>query len=181
MDVRKLSDQLACLGIGKPSAVAIDPSPAEEIAAIVRAVCEVKYADVDIGRNRALDEAVEVFAALELGMLRLGAQLTKAGVKLVEASYRHDFERDRVCGHDRVQVDEALSVLRCAICGASVNPTWWIAKRTREIERSEEWKLHLEHDKKQLAVEIDELKYERSKIKQQVKRAKTPKTPKGSP
>ncbi len=172
-----IQDDLSKLGLSQPTVIApIASSQADEITAIVREVCAADFSKkIDIGRPHELDDAIEIYQALEMGMVRLAHKLSHHGVKIAEVLYKHKFSRP--CQHPRIEIDEALASVRCLACGAGVNPVWWMHRHTEEIQRSEDWRLHLEADKRKLAVEIDGLKCERSKHKQAVKRAKEPPKP----
>lgn len=160
--VSTLSNQLAALGIHHGPDVTI--SPAEEIIRICQAV------NLDAPTISDLDDAVEIFGVLEHCVAHLGWRLTRHGIKLADVTtkYKHAMP----CIHSQVEIDEALASLHCKACGAGVNPIWWLGSHAAEITKSEDWRHHLESEKKRLAIEIDKLKKDRQKAKQSTKRAK---------
>jgi hypothetical protein len=160
--VSTLSDQLAALGIRPGPDVTI--SAADEIIQICQAVT------LDTPTLEDLDDAAELYNVLEQCVAQLGWRLTRHGIKLAEVTTKYKIAMP--CIHSQVEIDEALASLRCKACGAGVNPIWWLGSHAGEITKSEDWRHHLEAEKKRLAVEIDGLKQALSKTKQKVRRGK---------
>lgn len=157
-----LSDQLAALGIAPTEGGILPPVLTDEIDALLVAAFPH---DAVVDARIALD----VHHQLGLWRERLEWRLAREhGAKLATAP---KYDR-KACVHKLVEIDASKAELLCRTCGASINAVVWMSRHTEELQRAENLRRFLKNDATKLATEVDDLKRERSAIKQTVKRGK---------
>lgn len=185
-----LSAQLAALGIPAPSSsVTVEPeSPGDRI---VRACTDY------LAAGDAADPMVglELHTMLVVMTARIAMQLAQHGCaivrpaaptkRLVKRTLRttrgtehgaNSEEPDAVwveeeCKHELVEIDETRAQLTCRYCHVEVNAIWWLARHTKALTQSENWKVHVERKRREIEQEIAELKSELAATKAKNKRA----------
>lgn len=144
-----------------------------------------------------IDAMVEMRQTLIEWAHRLEAHLGHHGIGVIEPGKRptiaktivtqtrtakgivdHKSTIQATCDHRLVDVDAQRSELQCRFCKAMINPMWWLGRFTEEVMKTQGWKRHLDDVKKRLGIEISDLKLERAKLKQAVRRGQKPKPPK---
>lgn len=178
-----LSEQLAQLGL-RPTGNAMPPAGvADQVDDIIAS--SFPWASTSTDWHPTLVwQARDLHETLEHWLNRLSARLAPHGIKLTRSldvplvpkekyvSNGKEHIIEGKCEHPFVEVHESVATLLCRTCRLPVNPIWWLARRTKDIEKAESWNRHLRDERKKLQEEIDALKAERSKHKQAAKRAK---------
>lgn len=187
-----LSDHLAALGVPAPSTTAA-PVPASG-ADHIQATCEpIWLASVHDHPGIDVLEMLDTYQALQVWMIRFEIELARYGSQVTKPKHdpkipkrirgaglltEHGFieEPERTvmstCDHPLVEVNEKLAQLECRTCHENINPVWWLSRHHEAVSRAENWRRHIQEDKAKLVKEIDELKEERARLKQAIKRAK---------
>jgi hypothetical protein len=75
------------------------------------------------------------------------------------------------CKHLLVDVDATRSELVCRTCDTRVNPMWWLARYTAEIQRASQARESLRKQSESLRAEVEALKKEREKHRAAMRRA----------
>lgn len=166
-----LPAHLAALGLPAPSVVA-SQLPTQG-ADVIMMVCQPL---VDAAQRTAADlhEMVDVHHALTEWSFRLERELARYGSKVTNSIPRSRPGSTPGCDHDLIDIDEegAEAAISCRTCGKKINATWWIARHALLVSRAERWRQHEDAERRRILAEIDDLKVERGKLKQQVRRGK---------
>ena len=186
-----LSSELAALGLPAPSEAA--PAPAapdatDLIHAAVRPLFASHPVKVDIGTSAMVGDMLEAHAALTFWAVRLEAELSRYGHKIakvvpapkvmIDDGYRiidgikHPMTREVPCPHKLITTSESAAEVTCRTCGTLVNAAWWVARHADSVELAERRFVETRKEQSQLIAENTELKAERKRLRDAVRRGK---------
>jgi hypothetical protein len=88
--------------------------------------------------------------------------------------------RDWTCRHAKLSIDEKRRLLTCDRCGQHIEPYDYLLDISKGESNLRVFIESLEHDKKNLVLEVDKLKVELQSLKGKVRRAKKKDVPRGT-
>ena len=185
-----LSSELAALGLPAPSESPHPPTfdTVDLINAAVRPLFKHHATKIDIGTNVLVGDMLEAHAALSFWAVRLEAELAHHGHKIakvvpgpkviIQDGYRiidgvkHPMTREVPCPHKLITTSESAAEVTCRTCGTLVNAAWWVSRHAESVELAERRFVETRKEQSQLIAENAELKAERKKLRDAVRRGK---------